>query len=200
MSTAKFGERAGRRWASTYTRSLTPDVAQRRRDEIESDMYEHAHDREDRGAAFQFEVLGRVLSGVPADLSWRRAVHGSRLRSGGDPIPMSRFSKVADVALVVFVVIGVAIPVASIPIAGSEFSSAFSIQVAVAVLLAAAMVLGMNWRTTRPVAATWLLVVGAAAPAVAWYWLPPTYLVSFMIIVLTLVTAPQARQRAAAAA
>jgi hypothetical protein len=67
-------------WVDRYTRGLAPEVRDRRRAEIESDVYEHAHSE----VASDGSVLWRTLRGVPADLSWRRdakrAIRGERAR------------------------------------------------------------------------------------------------------------------------
>lgn len=55
------------RWCEVYTRGLSPAIAGDRRDELASDLWEHAAARpRARGA-----MLSRAIRGVPADLSWR---------------------------------------------------------------------------------------------------------------------------------
>jgi hypothetical protein len=68
-------QRAVRGWVSMYTRAITPPVRLARRDEMESDVWEHVHDGLDRGIAepvIAIAVLERMLRGIPSDLSWRR--------------------------------------------------------------------------------------------------------------------------------
>ena len=55
------------RWAEIYTRGLEPAAAGARRDELASDLWEHAAHEPRAGAA----MLSRAIRGVPADLSWR---------------------------------------------------------------------------------------------------------------------------------
>ena len=74
-----LGDRAATAWTTFYTRGLPDETAERRREEIASDLFEHAHEAGPTPAQ-QTEVLGRVLWGIPADLSWRRAARAPRER------------------------------------------------------------------------------------------------------------------------
>lgn len=87
-------------WAGRYTRGLPPEVGDRRRAEIESDVFEQTHAGDGRGTA----VVWRALRGVHADLAWRRQelrlVHGShrppsRLRSTWRVVTQSWFAPLA---------------------------------------------------------------------------------------------------------
>ena len=65
-----------RRWVALYTRGLAPAERDARRDEIESDLWAHADEAAARGrtpTALDAEMLVRLVLGVPADISWRRA-------------------------------------------------------------------------------------------------------------------------------
>ena len=55
------------RWCELYTRGLSPAVAGNRRDELASDLWEHAAHEPRADAA----MLSRAIRGVPADLAWR---------------------------------------------------------------------------------------------------------------------------------
>lgn len=72
------------RWVSFYTRGLTADARAGRLAEIESDLWEQRHDQGD-GVATEVAITLRWLSGVCADLSWRRAQrrHGGRRLTAG---------------------------------------------------------------------------------------------------------------------
>ena len=56
-------------WARLYTGGLPAESAERRRLELESDVWEQLHDPVERHTSRM--VLGRWLRGVPADLWWR---------------------------------------------------------------------------------------------------------------------------------
>ena len=64
------------RWCSWYTREVDVEVAAIRRDELASDLYEHAIWADESGTTPRVaarEILGRALRGAPADLTWRHA-------------------------------------------------------------------------------------------------------------------------------
>jgi hypothetical protein len=61
-------------WVRFYTRDLPAPIAERRLGEIDADLHDHiAHERA-RGTAdprIAASILGRMLRGLAADLSWR---------------------------------------------------------------------------------------------------------------------------------
>jgi hypothetical protein len=64
------------RWCDWYTRDLDERVARERRDEILSDLWEHAGWAERRNEApdaTSRAIIGRAIFGAVSDLSWRRA-------------------------------------------------------------------------------------------------------------------------------
>jgi hypothetical protein len=193
MSLSGTGPRMCAAWVRWYTRRLPADVAAARRDELASDVWEHAADAcqaRRSGWAIDVEVIGRVLSGVPADLSWRRGVLRSQRRpEQGARMHLHRFRNLADKTLLALVAVGAAIGVTLVPfLIGSVAASnvAEVVWAAGAAVLAGMLVVGMVLRGRRPVMSTTLLVVGAAAPALAWFWLPPTYLLSLAIVLAAL--------------
>ena len=73
-----------RRWVALYTHGLPVDVRDARREEIAADLWSQAHDaaRVDPSAPAD-DVLGRLLFGLWADITWRLE-HGRRVR--GRPV------------------------------------------------------------------------------------------------------------------
>ena len=192
----RFGHRMSTSWARWYTRQLPGETAEGRRDELASDLWEHAADAERRGQrrwVHEFEVIGRVLSGLPADLSWRRGILRS-LRRPESGVPMSTTNHStgsSSLLLTILVGIGIAIGTTSILIGASfagEMSGVEFVWTALAVTLTALLGAGLALRPSRPQASTALLTIGAAAPAVAWFWLPPIYLLSAAIVIATIAT------------
>lgn len=62
------------RWVRFYTRDLPAAIAQRRLEEIASDLRDHiAHERasETGDRRIALSILSRMLRGVPADAAWR---------------------------------------------------------------------------------------------------------------------------------
>jgi hypothetical protein len=80
------------RWVRFYTRNLPAPIAERRIDEIDSDLHDHiAHERaqgsKDRRLALS--IAARMVRGLAADASWRRhtiAHHSQRQ----EPMKMSK--------------------------------------------------------------------------------------------------------------
>ncbi len=73
-----------RAWTRAYTWRLEPAVRDRRRAEIESELWEFQQDPE-RGNYPSAHVLARLLAGIPDDLSWRAehdAARRTRVRTG----------------------------------------------------------------------------------------------------------------------
>lgn len=64
------------RWCSWYTREVDAQAADCRRDELASDLYEHAIWADESGItprALARAILSRAVRGAPADLTWRHA-------------------------------------------------------------------------------------------------------------------------------
>lgn len=91
-------------WCAWYTRDLVPEVAGERRDEIASDLHDHAVWAEEAGIAptrLRRDIVLRAIRGIPHDLSWR----AGQLRAGfaADPMPLgTRRVGTTLAALVIF--------------------------------------------------------------------------------------------------
>ena len=124
MRPRSLADRLCLRWVEWYTRGLPRDVADRRRAEIVSDLWEHEQDASRAGLAdlaISVEVLGRVLSGVPADLSWRRAVgRRPRTRPVNGGVHVSKSSNRLEGIFLVLVAVNIALAAAMLPVAGSN--------------------------------------------------------------------------------
>lgn len=180
-------------WVGWYTRGLPPDDAERRRAEIASDLWEHERDASHAGLtglAISVEVLGRVLSGVPADLSWRRTVNRqprTRLVNGGKHV--SKPSARLEGVFLVLVAFNIAVAAAMLPMTGSNVLDGARALVVVAVL-----VTGLMLRSRAPLWSLGFVVVGAAGMVSLWFWLPPLYLVGLATIVVGVITTRRPRQ------
>jgi TonB family protein len=60
-----------RQWTRIYTWHLPPAVRNARRQEIESDLWESAHDPEMTQAELVMQMATRLTRGIPDDLAWR---------------------------------------------------------------------------------------------------------------------------------
>lgn len=66
------------RWVRLYTRRLPARVAERRVEEVGSDLCDHIEFERARGAperGIALSVVSRMVRGVPADVAWRQHVH-----------------------------------------------------------------------------------------------------------------------------
>jgi hypothetical protein len=71
----RFAVALVRLWTRVFTIGMPATVREWRRAEIQSDLWEQAHD----GPASGWQLVGRLLRGIPADVIWR--VEEETLRS-----------------------------------------------------------------------------------------------------------------------
>lgn len=95
------GTNIARIWVDCYTSLVGAEASERRRAEIESDVWEQRTDARARNlppSAVRFSIARRVIAGIPADLLW---VHTQRLAARGRPAerkarPMTAFLRLAS--------------------------------------------------------------------------------------------------------
>ena len=88
-------------WVRLYTSGLPSGERGGRRDEIESNHHEHAHGSGVHSRDTGWQVLGRMLRGLPADVAWRLSRPGAERRAArGGAVAVSRSGGV--VALVAY--------------------------------------------------------------------------------------------------
>lgn len=99
-----------RLWTKRYTSGVPPAIGDRRREEIESDLWEFEHDP-DRGGemASAFRVLARWLLGVPDDVLWK--LNQRTLR----PLAVRVAVALATLAVVAIVLVGQALRPPTLP-------------------------------------------------------------------------------------
>jgi hypothetical protein len=178
---SRWADRVATRWTDAYTRGLETEVSERRREEIASDLFEHGSAM-GGGRAQQYNVLGRVLWGIPADLSWRRAVRASHRRlETGAPMKLQRIMT-AVVGFLVLFELWAAVGSLTADGGGLRYSLPF-------VVAAALLCVGLAQRTTSPRRATVLIIVGAAAPMAIFYWMAPIFVPGFVLVSALVVVA-----------
>jgi hypothetical protein len=94
-----------RSWIRCYTLGLPREMRAARREEIESDLWEHERDTPDgvwSRLAFALAVLSRLARGVPADVFWRFQMEGPKVEIN---IPFERIAGGLLLALVVMMMI-----------------------------------------------------------------------------------------------
>ncbi len=168
--------RATLRWTRVYTAGLPAELAQARRRELESDIWEHqAFDRAagENPADTGFEILMRMLLGVPADLLWRRSVSVQTRRAAapitklkGEPGVVTKL--LAPVATVFTVLVGLFLLYNGVGIGFFEHFDFFSASEIVAGLC---LIAGVLLVSRSPRAGTTLVIVGALGAALIHYWM-----------------------------
>ena len=88
MKSASLARMIARGWAAAYTLGVDRGARDRRRQEIDSEVWEQQHDRAEASG-----VLSRVLRGVPADLVWRSRQLREERRAELQSIAMSPASE-----------------------------------------------------------------------------------------------------------
>lgn len=176
MSAEPLGVRLCRGWVNTYTRGLPAEIGERRRLEVESDLWEHLHDP---GIADR-EILGRTLRGIHADVWWRYRTllesRGARPRSHVmQTTTRNWWAPVTTVVGIVVATIGL------LGLAVGETASGSGgavILAAVPPAIGGLLVLGgVATRRQRPVAGSRLVVVGAVLAAMDPIFIPVSALV-----------------------
>jgi hypothetical protein len=187
-------------WVATYSRHLPAEVAQRRRAELASDLWEQCAVGRAVGApaaAVALSILRRMAAGMPADLRWRHrqlaAARGRPLGPGGRPVVQTaaRIWWLVLAALVggFEVLFGVALPLHE---GGNPGSIAGGALIATAGLLVLGGIAGRRRRRAR-LAGDVMIAVGAM-PMLPWVWIIPLPLTGLVVIV----PLPSTRPRRAA--
>lgn len=158
--------RAARRWAALYTSGLPDEAVQRRTLELESDMWEHLHDRDEHHRARA--VLGRSLRGIPADVRWRYRTlldaRGARQRSQHMNTPTSSRWWVILTSVLAVVPLGISLAMLAVDDGGGLYRMmGLAVSVATAVLL----LIGLARQRTDVVSGSQLIVAGAALTVVS---------------------------------
>jgi len=150
-------------WADRYTRGLPDEVRARRRDEIESDVFEELHTATDRRPA---SLTWRTVRGIPSDVAWRRQevramrsnspdARESRLRNAWAVATQRWFAPVAVLVIVFNLLFSIAV------VKEGDGSGRF-VGPVLLTLCAAAIATGlwMRWRAVR-------VITSRPAPAAA---------------------------------
>ena len=86
-----------RHWTRLYTRRLPAPLRDARRELIESDLWESAHDRSTTEQELVLQLAIRLVLGVPHDLAWRL----EQVRVGKSALLRAAFAGCAAVALLI---------------------------------------------------------------------------------------------------
>jgi hypothetical protein len=185
-------------WVATYSRRLPVEVAERRRAELVSDLWEQRAYGRAVGAptlAVALSILRRMAAGMPADLRWRQrqlaAAQGRPLELGGRPVlrTLARnwWLVLAGLVGIFEVAFGVAIPLEE----GANFDT-----VGGGALIAAAgllMLAGTAVRRRRSRVAGDIMIAVGALPMIPWLWIIPLPLAGLTVIVASAFDSAEAR-------
>jgi len=164
-----------RSWTALYTRGLPAELRDRRRDEIESDLWEQRRldDFEQTAAAdTAVEVLLRLVLGAPADIIWRIEA-GANARSGkGTHMNESGMMRGVFFAALALAIVPAAMGVASIFGATWGSTAERAIWGSLLVGSSASIIAGLILSTRRPRLGIGLVALGAVGIAVAWFFIP----------------------------
>jgi hypothetical protein len=185
-------------WVATYSRHLPAKVAERRRAELASDLWEQRAWGRAVGAAAPFvalSILRRMAAGMPADLRWRQrqlaATRGRPLVRGGRPVlrTLARNWWLVLAALVgIFEVgFGVAIPLEE----GANFDTVGggALIAAAGLLILAGIAVRRRWSR---VAGDVMIAIGPL-PTVAFLWMILPALAGVPVIVAATLDVAEAR-------
>lgn len=158
-----------RSWTATYTRGLPHDLRAERREEIDSDLWDHQRladlEREPvTGTAAH--VLFRLLFGMPADLLWRIEAGSSTQTSGRTSVNDTWFMRIGlavSMLLLFFLVLnGVGIMLDG----GGEVIWGLAFAVCPLVSL-----VGLSLCRTRPKLGVGLVVAGVVSVSLIMFWM-----------------------------
>ena len=165
-----------RAWSATYTRGLPHDLRAERREEIDSDLWDHrrlAEHRGERALVTAIEILSRVLLGIISDITWRAQARApARPDRGTMKNEVSYMSVLVAVGVVLalfLIVMGMASIVDAV--LDSDVGSGMAAFGAITLLAGAAVAAGLLTCRRSPLLGVGLVASGAITIAVAWYWM-----------------------------
>ncbi len=165
--------RVVRRWVRLYTGGVSGEAAERRRLELESDLWEQLYGPVSMSTRSPGGVLGRCLRGVPADVWWRYRTlldhRGAQQRSH----TMTR-NTLTNWWGVITAVLGGIVLVAGLALLGIAVEDGDGLLVTVSVggVVAGALLLaGLAFKERRPRVGSWMIIIGAAGSVLVAGWL-----------------------------
>ena len=167
----------GRAWVRVYTAGLPREDRERRRDEIDSDLYEY---ESERGYGGMGAVGSRFVRGVPADIAWRveRSMHTEMEDDLVDTWP-------GLIAVVLVLAIAVTSLVYAILHVFGYFGDGHRIYGLIQVgLLVASLVLlrGLSMTGESPRAGAALVLVVGLGMAFMWAFMPPIAIALLLVV------------------
>ncbi len=161
-------------WVRLYTRGLPPEMRDARRAEIESDLWEQGEDATANGSQpdeTALEVFGRLLLGVPADLTWRVQAGLSTRSERSIKMNESWIMRGVLVAAVLVALVPTGLGISYLA-GGGEWDSTFERVAASLLWIAFGLVMGAGLllSKSRSALGLGLLAVGVIGISVMLYW------------------------------
>ena len=120
-------------WVRLYTSGLSSGDRSGRREEIESNHHEHTHGSGTQSEDAAWQVLGRMVRGLPADVAWRlsrpgaerRAVRGgaAAVGRGGGAVALVTYRSYIGVAVAAVAAVLMVVLIVAVSLAGGDDSS-----------------------------------------------------------------------------
>ncbi|MEQ1735646.1 MAG: hypothetical protein ABL886_04495 [Rhodoglobus sp.] len=194
-------------WARLYTAKVGAEAGERRRGEIESDLWEQLADAiesETTAGGAAASITWRVIAGMPADLSW--AHHQRALARGGSNrekgFTMSSLIRVVGRWWWVALALGICawyavIAAGNLAEPGTPYLEGAILAYALMGLVVAGTFVRLKW----PVAGG-ILVVGGVGPSILLWWAPVFVVLAALVIAgaaMELIILPAAQRQLSAA-
>jgi hypothetical protein len=188
-------ERAARSWSRWYTRGLPAELGAARRDELTSDLYEHRAEARDTGASqrrVSLEIVARLIEGVPADLSWRRAQR-SRARSITMATNGSSRGYPLWLTIALFVMGGLALAMSLSSVIGAivEAEQGMALWAFLLFLVGTSIVAGLLLTNRAPRTSVALVALGAVGFGLTTYWMVVTVVVGVVVAAAAVLSVPR---------
>jgi hypothetical protein len=195
VSATPVAESAALAWTRWYTRRLPSEVSTARRDELTSDLHEHRAEARDSGEPERrtsLEIVARLVEGVPADLSWRRAQR-SRARSITMATDASSRGYPMWLTIVLFVMGGLALFMSLSSVVGAlvDDDEGMLVWGTLLLLVGASIVGGLLLVNRAPRISVALVAIGAIGFGLATFWMVLTVVAGVIVAVAALLSIPR---------
>jgi hypothetical protein len=183
-------------WVRAYTRGVPEPIRDERRSELGSDLWEHRSTAQRAGVgarATSLSIAARALTGIPADLAWRRDTKGALMTA-----PTTTVDGRGWIGMTTDILAALMGGLAVLSGLGATLGDRDSAGWGALLLLTGLVLLaGAYLRTRRPPAGLALIVVGAISWSFLTYWMFFTVVVGAVLIVLALLGTAGSRRRLA---
>jgi hypothetical protein len=195
VSATPAAESAALAWTRWYTRGLPSEVGAARLDELTSDLHEHRADAPGASASerrVSLEIIARLVEGMPADVSWRRAQR-SRARSITMATDSSGRGYPTWLTIVLFLMGALALFMSLTSVVGSivDGDEGMLLWALLLLLVGSSIVAGLLLTDRAPRASVALVALGAVGFGLTTYWMVLTVVAGVLIAAAALLSIPR---------